>query len=927
MSSPVSPFDHAAFCWASDLPAGRNQFVSFSLEFTRPSDPGRATLHVFADTRYRLYVNETFVAYGPGRFVTQRPEYDTHDLVRLLRAGTNTLRVEVNYYGCSSYQTMPDGQPGFIAAGGTADGAVSFATPGQWRTRIHQAWDQHAPHFSFAQNPAEILDTRRLAAELATPATAPAVALTAEVCPWPKPAPRSAPYPDYAPVRPARLLAAGPLKDALRWGVQIHRPAPLHAADAPPKLVQSYSTWIHSPREQTVTLEIFWSESQLNGRPVALTYAKTLGNHGQATVSLRSGWNFLTGHFELLLEYWSFLIGLPREAACTLHALPDLACTDTFALSAPSPAREILPFSDAIVAGSTPVGWTTRPSEIAKVTPARLTGWDSPAPDTVRRDVPFAQLASVATHVARSAVWCFDFADEYYGQTVIEVEAPAGSILDVAYDDWKRADGCVNLYHSNPFTEAADRFILRGGRQRIEVLNPRGGIFLQLILRVPAGADAAPLTVHDIAVLRRTHLTQRVGSFRSGDAVLDWAWEISTRTLQRSTDESYADCPWRERGSYIGDSFVNFHLNRLITADLSVARRTFAIFGQAQMSDSQLQCCAPSWLTKPHEDFSLIFVQCIHDYWAYTGDTDFVASQLPVIRRIFASTTWKTDADGLWDTTGKRLFIDWGVLPSEREGAANAVINILRLAALRCAATLADTLAHSDEAAGYRTQADQVSAALLTRVWDDSAGRFLASAGATTPAVHANILALRYGVGPADRILAYLEPLLRNNFAHGIEHGQFSGFAELYYYHFLLPALAKHGRADLAEALVQQTYGFIKELSYPTLTECFHRAKEACGSCCHSWSGAPAIYAIDYLLGLRLATPGNPNHYILDPVDSGRRQISGALPHPSGTIQVSWERKPNGQILAKVYSPEAVTITPGANVEILEFCPDLFRPR
>ena len=916
-----SPFAAAAYCWAEGLPPSRNQFVSFSLEFTRATAPGAATLHLFADTRYRLYVNETFVAYGPGRFVTQRPEYDSHDLAHLLRSGPNILRVEVNYYGCASFQSMPDGLPGFIAAGGTADGSVSFATPGEWSARIHQAWDPHAPHFSFAQNPAEICDTRILATELAAPAIVSVIPLPNDACPWPKPAPRSAPYPDYAPVTPVRILATGPLADAARWGIQVHRPGPVHAGSKSDGLSQAYTSWIHSPREQTVTLEIFWSKDELNGKSLTVAYNETLGNHGVTEITLRQGWNFLSGHFELLLQYWSFLVGLPREAGCSLHALPELGCTESFALSALSNLPTIAPAPKSPDGYRLPDGWTTRASEIFKVTPARLSSWDTPATDSVRRDLPFSDLPTVTTHTALSAMWSFDFGDEYYGHPVIEVEAPAGSILDIAYDDWKREDGCVNLYHSNPFTEAADRFFLRGGRQRVEVLNPRGGIFLQVILRVPAGSAPAPLTVHEIAIQRRTTLIDRAGMFHSGDPLLDWAWDISTHTVQTSVDEAYSDCPWRERGSYIGDSLVNFHLHRFVSADLSVARRTFDIFGQAQLPNGQLQGCAPSWLVKPHEDFTLLWVQAAHDYWAHTGDTAFVRAQLPVVRRIFASPTWRTDADGLWDTTGARVFIDWGVLASEREGPANTAVNILRIAGLRAAAALANALGQTDEAAEYLAQAERVSSALLARVWNNSEGRFLASDGATTPAVHANILALRYGVGPAESILAYLEPLLRKNFAHGIEHGEFAGFAELYFHHFLLPALVAHNRVALAETMIAETYGFIKDLGYPTLTECFHRANEGRGSCCHSWSGAPAIYAVDYVLGLRLATPGNPDAYVLDPIDSGRAQVSGSIPHPCGNIVVSWQRQPDGRIAAQIIAPPGVSVTPGPFVDILGSSP------
>jgi hypothetical protein len=888
--------------------------VSFERRFSLMGPVG-GVLHVFADTRYRLWVNGDFVAYGPGRFVTSQPEYDTHDLRGHLRAGENLVRVEVNYYGASSYQTMPDGLPGFIAAGGTEEEGVDFATPGDWRARVHEAWEAQAPLFSFAQNPVEICDTRLLARELAEPATGTVAALPPSACPWKVLVPRSVPLPDYREVRPGRLLVSGPLEDSLRWGLQVRHPQFLPGDRKFHQAFILFSTWIHSPREQKVSMDCFWSDLSLNGHPQIVRYPQRLGNHGETTVDLAAGWNFLAGNFEVLLEHWSYLLGFARSSGVSLHALPDLSCADVFAVSPPVKDRSVPHYTEDPAEYSLPEGWTLDPGAVERVTPARQVGWDQPAPATAVRDIPWSGPLSLGTQHARAALWSFDFQDEYYGHTVLEVEAPEGSVLDVAYDDWKREDGCVRLYGSNPFTDAADRFILRGGRQRVEVLNPRGGIFLQVILRAPAGSGAVPLRVHDVAVRRRTVLHDVRGSFTSGDVLLDWAWRVSVHTLQASTDEAYADCPWRERGSYIGDSLVNFHLHQLITSDLRVARRTFDHFGQAQLENGQLACCAPSWLRRPHEDFTLIWILAVRDFWAATGDVAFLREQWPVIERIWASTGWKADADGLWDTTGCRMFIDWGVLSSEREGAGNAVVNLFRVAAARASGEIAAALGREADARHHRDEAQRVAEALRTRVWREEEGRFNASIGAETPAVHANILALRFGVGPADRILAYLEPKLRANFKFGLEHGQSTGFAELYFFSYLLPALAELGRPDLAELLIEEHYSFIQKLGYPTLTECFHRAHEHSGSCCHSWSGAPAIYATAYVLGLRAIEPGNPDRWKLAPVVNRHRHAEGEVPHPRGVIRVRWERH-NGTFEAHVETPEGVVVEPGPGVVI-----------
>jgi len=427
------------------------------------------------------------------------------------------------------------------------------------------------------------------------------------------------------------------------------------------------------------------------------------------------------------------------------------------------------------------------------------------------------------------------------------------------------------------------------------------------------GAQMPALTVHDIGIRRRTVYNKCEGFFKCGDPVLDWAWQAGVHTLHAATDEAYSDCPWRERGSYIADCLVNIHINRVYTADLRTARRTFRNFGLAHMPDGLLPGCAPAWLRGSSEDFTLCWVMGIRDIWAYTGDREFAAQNWSVLQGIFRSPSWKLGTDGLWEAAG--LFIDWGMLESERYGQGNTTLNIMRVAALRAAVEIADALGLTSDSRRYRDDAANTASSIVKHLWNEVEGRFIPSIGAATAAVHANVLALRYGLGDGARILTYLEPLLRDNFKVGRSNKHLRGYLELYFFFYVLPALAVHGRADLADSMIQEHYGFIKRLGYPTLPETFNRADHGSGSCCHSWSGAPAIYAIEYLLGLKLTAPGDPDSYTLAPADSGRDHAEGTLPHRLGPIHVSWRRQGN-QIMARVIAPEAVTVVAGASVTL-----------
>ncbi len=99
------------------------------------SAPAEATLSIFADSRYVLWVNGTYVARGPSRFDPKGPEFDTHTVSALLNRGRNTIAVLV-LAGVSNGKTMHHA-PGLAVRVDALlpDGSrVNFRSDSSWRT-------------------------------------------------------------------------------------------------------------------------------------------------------------------------------------------------------------------------------------------------------------------------------------------------------------------------------------------------------------------------------------------------------------------------------------------------------------------------------------------------------------------------------------------------------------------------------------------------------------------------------------------------------------------------------------------------------------------------------------------------------------------------------------------------------------------------
>lgn len=130
----------------------RNRFVYFRKTFDLPAPADKATVHISADGRYQLYVNDQFVGRGPARCDPAFQYYDSYDIADQLKAGRNVIAVLGHSYGqdMAWYQLPRHEQAQRFGCGGIfvqgdlqVDGkAVSIDSDDSWRCLESAAWQQ-----------------------------------------------------------------------------------------------------------------------------------------------------------------------------------------------------------------------------------------------------------------------------------------------------------------------------------------------------------------------------------------------------------------------------------------------------------------------------------------------------------------------------------------------------------------------------------------------------------------------------------------------------------------------------------------------------------------------------------------------------------------------------------------------------------------
>lgn len=118
-ASPFVP-DQCKWIWTPgfDDALAKGQFVVFRKTFTLAEVPtSDVFVHVSADTRYRLHLNQKSISFGPAKSYLTRWYYDSINITSLLRVGVNVLAARVlrfssSHDGCLSMIRSPF--PGFI---------------------------------------------------------------------------------------------------------------------------------------------------------------------------------------------------------------------------------------------------------------------------------------------------------------------------------------------------------------------------------------------------------------------------------------------------------------------------------------------------------------------------------------------------------------------------------------------------------------------------------------------------------------------------------------------------------------------------------------------------------------------------------------------------------------------------------------------
>ncbi len=521
---------------------------------------------------------------------------------------------------------------------------------------------------------------------------------------------------------------------------------------------------------------------------------------------------------------------------------------------------------------------------------------------------------TIQTGNGRAVVIVYDFGEILAGYVHLELDGPAGAIVDFVHGEQLLADGRVRIFGGIDGFDAvpAHRYVLREGAQSWERFEWSGLRYLQLTVR----HCPRPLRVDKVALRETGYPVEAIGHFECSDPLLNRIWQAGATTLRRCMHDGYVDCPSREQRQWM-DGYVSARINYVAFGDAKLAAQMLRQVEQSQQPDGLTMMAAPGDFARLGftniPDFCLYWIMMIDDIVLYTGDGGIARELFPSVVRALRWFERHLDHEDLLADLPHWVFVDWAEL--DKRGQVTAV-NAQFVAALRAAARLAQICQCPHDSLHFEALAERVCAAVNALLWDQRRQLYVDARRHGKPgrrtSQQANAAAIAYGVAPCERWQPMLDSMLdqdrliltrcseRDLATQAFDEQCNIALAQPFFMHFVHRALRMAGQQDRVVENIRKHWVDLLGDGEMTLRETWQRTPTT--SLCHAWSGTPTFDLSTDVLGVTPLAPGFAQMRIA-PTLADLGWARGRYPTPHGPIGIDW-RLDSGRFRMEVQLPE-----------------------
>ncbi len=462
-------------------------------------------------------------------------------------------------------------------------------------------------------------------------------------------------------------------------------------------------------------------------------------------------------------------------------------------------------------------------------------------------------------------------------------------------------------------------FVLNGKNAIFNPIVYLGIRFLQI--------DNSPnvLTKNNVSfVTRHYELNKKNAYFESSNSMLNKVWELMVHSLMVGVQEGFVDTPTREKGAFLGDSWLQAVPSLSVFYDRSMTLRALNEFLDSQdqyWPDGRLNAVYPNNDGgRDIPDYTLSYLIWVWDYYLQTGHEDFLRSNYARLKKIadYADVHTNKNTGLIQKLTGGKGPYEFGIVdwPADmRYGydmavESRTVIQAYTYADFMIMAKIADLLDIEADKSYYANKAKLIKQSINQNLINDKGiyidGLHGDNSKSEHASQHANIMPFALDIAPDH---------LKDNIINQIKAQKMAvGMICLIW---LPEALGKANEGHHLFDLYTNTSwnGWAKTIKLGgTVTWESWNANENNQSLSHPWGAVGLLGIQNHILGIKAVTSQH-DQIEIKPLDFGDKltYAKGIYKTDKGDVFVHWQKHKNKYILkikvphnitAKVYIPK-----------------------
>ncbi|MCL5102781.1 MAG: family 78 glycoside hydrolase catalytic domain [Armatimonadetes bacterium] len=503
-----------------------------------------------------------------------------------------------------------------------------------------------------------------------------------------------------------------------------------------------------------------------------------------------------------------------------------------------------------------------------------------------------------ATHIKTprgdaGVVMILDFGREVFGNVEIGIGGSGSGIIDIGYGELLE-DGRVKPNRGG--LKYTDRLILKKGKLHWQSFESRAFRYMQIEFRRCSKAVA----LDHVMVNQTTYPVKYTGSFECDDGLLNEIWKVGAYTTELCMEDTFIDCPWRERAQWWGDARIESRAAYYAFDDTKLLAQGLRQMADLQDRDGAMPGMYPGGSDKLVPDFALQWVFSLLDYYAFADDAGLLRDLYPNVRGMLNWFGGFMNEDGLLSGVPGWLFIDWADL--DKRGDVTA-LNCLYFQALRVAGLIAAVLGKENEAEQYTESANTVRLAINKHLYAPKRGLY-AECRVDGKLVErfsrqTNILAALFDIPDHYQKSTIIRHLL---------NGSLPELSTPYFTSHMLEVLYAGEFHEDALRVIRRKWGDMIRAGATTFWEFFNQD----GSLCHGWSAGPVRGLIAEYVGIKPVL--GSHRFSITPHTGDLKWAKGSINTRTGPLTAEWHIVRNVLTIT-------VDVPQGLKVDVYPPCP------